>query len=739
MIRLNFFSIVLCLALLPCFSQGTSATEGIKQADLNGMTQAPPPEEVAPGIWKIKIGKPEKEFGYLQFAARPPQIEALKKINAGLFPFSPGDIRFTIGKNNNIGLRIPAPPSENIFGFGLQLDGIKKRNRVLDLKVDHWGNGKGQTHAPVPFYVSDRGYGIFINTVRPYKVYVQAGNRKDAPHKPEPTDRNPLPGEQSAGWDASPIGDAVEFQTYAEGLEIYVFSADTIQSVVAQYNLLNGGGAMPPLWGLGFWHRVPAKYTAKEVEEEVALFQEKKIPLDVVGLEPGWMSKSYPCTFEWQKKRFPEPKAFTQRLLKQGIRLNLWENPYISPEAKLYPTMLPYTGSHTVWLGIVPDYTLPEARDIITKQHDSEHIGIGISGYKTDEVDGYDIWLWPDHAQFPSGTSGDVMRQMYGLLIQKTYQDGLFRKNNLRSYGQVRASNGGGSGFCNAIYSDAYSHKQFITGISSAGMCGVLWCPEIRSARNAKEWLCRMQSAVFSPLAQLNAWADGTKPWSYAEVEKEINELIRLRMQILPYLYTAFATYHQTGVPPFRPMIMETGYQIREEVLKGTLDATANPYESSKINEITDQYMMGASILVAPFYEKYSDEREVILPMGNWYDFYTGKLAGNNQTIKVKNDGKIPLFVKDGAVIPLLQNPVMNADEAYGAPLEVRCYGHADGKAILYEDDGKTFDHEKGKYRIREITVKNQATKAEWKETVTTDNSPALFGPIKEYRVMPVE
>ena len=97
--------------------------------------------------------------------------------------------------------------------------------------------------------------------------------------------------------------------------------------VVQRYNLYCGGGTLPPLWGLGFWHRVPADFNEEQCRKEVADFEKYDIPLDVLGLEPGWMTKSYPCTFEWQTKRFPDPKKFTQDMLGKGVRLNLWENP----------------------------------------------------------------------------------------------------------------------------------------------------------------------------------------------------------------------------------------------------------------------------------------------------------------------------------------------------------------------------------------------------------------------------
>ncbi|WP_315814692.1 TIM-barrel domain-containing protein [Paraflavitalea speifideaquila] len=98
------------------------------------------------------------------------------------------------------------------------------------------------------------------------------------------------------------------------------------------------------------------------------ILNKKGYPLDYIGLEPGWQSKSYPCTFEWDKTRFPQPQQFVKAMLDKGIRLNLWLNPYVSPEASIYKPILPYTGSHTVWVGAVPDFTMPQARKIFFEQ-----------------------------------------------------------------------------------------------------------------------------------------------------------------------------------------------------------------------------------------------------------------------------------------------------------------------------------------------------------------------------------
>ena len=135
------------------------------------------------------------------------------------------------------------------------------------------------------------------------------------------------------------------------------------------------------------------------------------------------------------------------------------------------------------------------------------------------------------------------MRQVYASKLQKMFSD-IYRENNLRTYGLVRGANAGTAGLPFVIYNDYYSHKDFITALINSSFNGVLWTPEVRKSESAEEWLRRMQSVCFSPMAMINAWADGTKPWSFPEVYEEVKEIALLRMRFIPYIYTAFAKYH---------------------------------------------------------------------------------------------------------------------------------------------------------------------------------------------------
>ncbi|NQU53714.1 MAG: DUF5110 domain-containing protein [Bacteroidetes bacterium] len=671
-----------------------------KKSTISSETFNPEWNESFPGVWKATINQPE-EFNLLSVANKAPRSETLNKKAKQDFPISTDEIK-TFTKNGKTYLRFPLEIEEQIYGFGLNFKTVQQRGRIMRLHMDHYG-GKddGRTHAPVPFYVSSKGYGVLINAARYIDVYVGTGVRHDSKNPATVYDRN-----ARDGWSAQPYSDNLEVIIPADGVELILFAGETMLDVVQRFNLYCGGGVLPPKWGLGFWHRTPTLFNTEDIQTEVSGFKEKNFPLDVIGLEPGWHSKSYPCTFEWDKSRFPNPKEFAKQINSQGVKLNLWMNPYLSPEGILYDKMLPYSGSHTVWNGIVPDYTMAEPRKIMQDHMKKYQLEYGMSGYKMDEVDGYDRWLWPDVASFPSGLDGEQMRQTYGTQMM-TLTDEIYREKNERTYGLIRAANAGSVSYPYVIYNDYYNHKDFITALINSGFSGLLWTPEVRASRSEEEWLRRMQTTCFSPMAMINAWADGTKPWSFTTVYEQCQEVAFLRMQMLPYLYSTFADYHFNGTPPFRGMNLEPGFEVDTKVEQTKLDATKNPYAEAVKSEVKDQYMMGEFLMVAPLFNM-DEGRKVILPKGKWYDFYTGEYVGNGEIIQVENGfEKLPLFVKDGGIIPMMPKIRQTSEWVENTPLEIRVYGKTDGKFVLYDDDGKTFNFEKGEYTTKMLKVEN--------------------------------
>lgn len=653
--------------------------------------------KVASGIWSASIGQPEK-INLTNTAGVKPRLETINAMPEVEFPLLQAEIKATVFDGKTY-LQFPLEVAEKIFGLGLNFKTVEQRGRIMRLHVDHYG-GKddGRTHAPVPFYVSSRGYGVFINSARYLDVWVGTAVQKDSKVPMNSKDRN-----TDKTWTASPYSDNVSVLVPAEGVEIMIFGGPTALDAVSRFNLYNGGGCLPPKWGLGFWHRTPTLYTDEQVLNEVGEFKKHNFPLSVIGLEPGWQTKSYPCTYEWDKGRFPNPSEFISKLNAEGIQANLWMNPYISPESELIGKLKPFVASHTVWSGFVPDYALPETNRIIGDHLKKYELDIGVSGFKMDENDGYDNWLWPDVTLFPSKTPAEQMRQLYGVMMQKM-TDQLYREENRRTYGLVRASNAGAVSFPYVVYNDYYSHRDFITALINSSFIGVLWTPEVRSSKTAEEWLRRMQTVCFSPLAMLNAWSDGTKPWSFSEVEKQVADVANLRMQLLPYLYTCFAEYAFYGRPPMRAMNLVDGFDAQDEKVEGKLNSSENPYAQATRKEIKDQFMVGDNLLVAPLFEGEAS-RKVVLPKGKWFDFYTGKLAGEAEIITGSPGlDHIPVFVRDGGIVPMAESSQLQAAGAK-TNLMVRVYGNQETSYKLYDDDGSTFDYEKGAYSWREIRV----------------------------------
>lgn len=640
--------------------------------------------KAASGVYKTEIGENIRTL--LSYTDSKPKLDIINRLDDYEFALT-GEIK-AHRVNNRLVVSVPYDKHEKIFGFGLQYKTLNQAGKVLRLKTDHYGGrDDGRTHAPCPVYFSSDGYGVFFNTAAPLTVYAGTAGRKSVKTELEAKDRN-----TDKNWTSQPVAEYIEVSLNADNLEVLVFKGGNLLDCVARYNLYCGGGFLPPKWGLGFWYRFASLTNQDDIIKELDEFAAHDIHIDVLGLEPGWQSKSYPCTYEWSSDRFPDPGKFCADLAERGTHVNLWINPYISPASKIYKAMREYSASHTVWNGVVPDYTMAEARKILSEQHKSEHTDIGVSGYKIDEVDGNDAWLWADHAEFPSGTDAENMRQLYGVLMQRMLTE-IHRESNKRTYGLVRASNSSGSAYPYVIYNDRYDFNEYMTGLVTSGFSGVSWTPEIRHGSSASDWLRRFQLGLCSPMLLLNSWASGAKPWSNPEAAQELVNIIKFRKMLLPYLYNAYAKYYFSGIPPFRAVTLDYP-QLKtadkfEKLREAVLHDTDNPYLLKKPpSEINDQLLIG-DYLLAAFIRPDETERVIILPEGNWYNFYTKEFAGSDTAIHYKViNSETPLFVKEGGIIPLA---------AGDGVLTVKCYGEK-GSCVIYDDDGVSFDYERGKY-----------------------------------------
>ncbi len=664
------------------------------------------PEQVAPGVWKITYGKPD-EFTPIKFAPALPSSERMKELLPMRgFPLDLSKILIT-NRSRGCNVELPLTETEHLYGFGLQDKSFQQRGLRKHLITNSWSIGNvGFSHAPVPFYISTQGYGVLINTAR-YPVFYCGTHFKikDIDKLSRDSVNNPgtsildlyKPLEKSSEYMAIDIPGSA-------GIEVYIFEGPTIKDVISRYNLFSGGGAIPPLWGLGIKYRGMGSFNESESIAIGEYFRSHDIPCDMYGVEPGWHSVSYSCSYLWNKDRFPNPDRFILQMNKSNYKLNLWEHAYVYPSSPIFNNLKKYSGNYLVWKGLVPDFTLNEARDIFGGYHKTNFIDRGIAAFKLDECDNANYaeananWGFPENSEFPSGIDGEQMHQLFGHLYVKTLFD-KYHQSDKRTLLDVRSLGAMASSYPAVLYSDMYNHADYVRMILNSGFSGLQWSPEIREAHSEDELIKRIQTGIMSSQILINAWYLKHPPWLQYDTDKNIANdflpqakqleatvrgLFKLRMSLIPYLYNAYADYHFKGISPFRALVVD--------------------YPDDKlVHTIDDEYLIGDNLLAAPFIDTVS-VRKVYLPEGNWIDFNSHKRYVGKNFITIKyNPDLLPLFVKEGTILPLA-DPINFIGKNQSFAITCYVFGKKSSSATLFEDGYENFGYEKGLYNIVNLT-----------------------------------
>lgn len=679
--------------------------------------QLPTQQEIAPGVIKLQAGEIDTYTPYALFGGKP-ALEAMKQLPTAELPFSPDEVRIQV-KDRGCMVEVPLADDEQLYGFGLQIEtfgqrGMRKRPIVNDNPL----NGLGYTHAPQTFYVSTKGYGILVNTAR-YTTFLCGSNQKKQQNLQDAEGRKKIATTTEDLYKNRSNGNKVYIDIPgAKGIEVFVITGPEILDVVKRYNLLSGGGCLPPMWGLGFKYRVKGDAVQDSVIRFADYFREKQIPCDVLGLEPGWQTAAYSCSYIWSEERFPKHKEMLDQLKQKGYKVNLWEHAYVHPSSPIRKDMEPYSGDFLVWNGLVPDFLTPEARKIFSDYHRTL-VEEGISGFKLDECDNSNIsyasatWCFPDAAQFPSGIDGEQMHQIFGSLYVNTI-DSIYREMNTRAYQDYRSSGMFMSSRNAVLYSDTYDHKEYIQALCNSAFGGLLWCPEVREAHSAEDFFHRLQTVILSPQAMVNAWYLQYAPWlqfdrgknergeflpEAQEYEAYACTLINLRMQLIPYIYNAFYAYYKEGIPPFRPLLMDYP-------------------KDKRLRDISNQYMIGDGLMAAPLYEN-KKSRTVYFPEGTWYNFNTNEKYEGNKEYEINTEfDQLPLYVRQGILLPLSE-PVPYVDPQTVFNLHCKVYGTPTATCQLLEDDGISYNFKKGEYNI--VTLEADKGEVKLKRTKEGD------------------
>jgi alpha-D-xyloside xylohydrolase len=374
----------------------------------------------------------------------------------------------------------------------------------------------------------------------------------------------------------------------------------------------------------------------------------------------------------------------------------------------LFDPLRQHSGDYGVWGGLVPDFAGAPARQIFGDYHGKQLIDLGISGFKLDECDGSDYtrgWSFPDFSRFPSGVDGEQMHAVFGLRYQHTILS-QFESRKRETFGLVRSSGTLAAPYPFVLYSDLYEHRDFVRALVNAGFSGLLWCPEVRDAASEEDLIRRLETVIFSPLAMVNAWYIKNPPWkqlnrdknnagefaaNWEALENRCRKIIGWRMQLLPYLQSAFARYALDGTPPFRALVLDYP-------------------EDAALHEVDDAYLIGDRMLVAPLFAG-ENGRKVTLPKGKWHDFWTGSAVEGEQSMMIPaSTERIPVYVKAGSVFPLA-GIGESTDSPESSEWTVHVYGDGSlpwslggqGGPTLTWDSGSsrgTFEPKASQYRV---------------------------------------
>ncbi|HYE65166.1 MAG TPA: TIM-barrel domain-containing protein [Pyrinomonadaceae bacterium] len=606
---------------------------------------------------------------------------------------------------------------EHFYGLGekaARLD--KRRGFFVNWNSDTPGytEGRDPIYQTVPFYLGwQRGeaYGIFFDNS--YKSYFDFGRSSQ------------------------------EYAAFAaEGGEMnyYFFWGPSIKKILGRYAELTGRMPLPPLWALGNQQSRWSYYPEAVVEEVVRQYRQRDLPLDVVHLDIHHMQGYRVFTFD--PKWFTDPKALTERLRKQGVKVvtivdpgvkhqmpapgartqsSAAINPELEPQDKSYYVFdqgmeKGYFQKHQsgelfipkVWPGdsVFVDYTLSEARRWWGDLHRA-YTEQGIAGIWNDmnepsdfvdqtgknqmDVLSYDEGQYTTHAK---------NRNLFALLMAQATYEGLERlKPDERPYVITRAAYAGIQRYSTMWTGDnnstwdalALSIPMFQTlGLSGEPFVGGDVGGFI--GRSDGELLTRWYQVGFlTPFLRNHKEISGYdhEPWRFGKYYEDIiRRYLKLRYRLMPFLYTTLEEAHRTGVPPFRPLLLN--YQHDYHTLN-----------------LDDQFMVGTDLLVAPILKPDLTNRMVYLPEGEWVDYWTGKGHAGGKMIRVDAPLEtVPMFVRAGAIIPMW--PEMNyIGEKPFDPISFIIYPDEKGQAMttLYEDDGISPAYKRGVFRRTTLSV----------------------------------
>jgi len=550
---------------------------------------------------------------------------------------------------------------ETIYGLGERFTAFVKNGQSVDIWNEDGGTSTDQSYKNIPFYLSSKGYGVFVNHTE--KVSFETGT------------------EQAS---------KVEFSVQGESLDYFLFNGPTMKEVLEHYTDLTGKPSLPPQWTFGLW--LSTSFTTNYDEETVMSFidgmEERNIPLQVFHFDCFWMKEFHWSDFLWDNRVFPDPKGMLHRIKEKGLKICVWINSYIGQESTLFREGMEkgyfvkrHNGDVWQWdmwqpgMALV-DFTNPDA--CAWYQNKLEKLlDMGVDCFKTDfgeRIPTEDV-VWHD------GSDPLKMHNFYTYLYNKTVYELLQKKKGGKDAVLFARSATVGSqkfpvhwgGDCWSTYE---AMAESLRGGLSLTMSGFgYWSHDIGGFENTstpdvyKRWAA---FGLLSSHSRLHGSSSYRVPWVYDdEAVNVVRFFTKLKLQLLPYLYSTASATSRTGIPVMRSMILEF-------------------MEDPACQYLDRQYMLGESLLVAPIFNENS-MASYYLPNGLWTNFFTGETAeGGKWRSEHHSYLSIPLWVRENSIIPICEKQEQ-AEDPYMDKILFKVYElHGEAELSLTGENDET-------------------------------------------------
>ncbi len=543
---------------------------------------------------------------------------------------------------------------ECIYGLGERFSAFVKNGQVVDIWNEDGGTSSEQSYKNVPFYLTNRGYGVFVN--HPEKVSFEVASEKV---------------------------ERVHFSVPGESLEYFIIYGPSPKEVLERYTALTGRPALPPAWSFGLW--LSTSFTTDYDEKTVTSFIRDMatcgIPLHVFHFDCFWMKEFNWCDFQWDERCFPDPPGMLKRLKDHGLHICLWINPYIAQRSILFDEAaaagyLLKRPNGDVWqwdkwqsgMGIV-DFTNPAARKWFQDKLRAL-LDMGVDAFKTD----FGERIPTDVAYF-DGSDPVKMHNYYTYLYNKTVFDLL---KEVRGEGDAvvfaRSATTGGQQFPVHWGGDSTatfeSMAESLRGGLSLGLSGFgFWSHDIGGFEHTatadvyKRWSAW---GLLSSHSRLHGSSSYRVPWVYDEEAVDVlAKFTKLKCSLMPYLFGIACEAHKRGLPMLRSMLLEFP-------------------DDPGCDYLDRQYMLGPSLLVAPVFNK-EGLADYYLPAGRWTNFLTDEVvAGGGWRREQVDFMSIPLWVPENTIIPVGAN-AEHPDYDYADGVSLHIFNVRDGAELRVE------------------------------------------------------